>query len=324
MASFAFIKEGNHVLHDKRRQFMNKNIIIPVLLLLTVILSGCFALSEPEAASGTVAAPTLAPAGGEDQAQPAEAEQAQPTAVPEAAADDQAAVEAYPAPEQPTAEPTAVEAYPAGEPVVAPTAATEAYPGSTDASADAASQNADGGASSAFYEIDPARSEARFTINEVLRGTPTTVVGVSQNLGGQISLDLNNPSTAQIGEILINARDLATDNEFRNNAIANEILLTNEHEYITFEPTSISGLPDMAIVGETYPLQITGNLTIIGQTREVTFDAEVTPLSESELEGSASLNILYADFGITIPFARSVESVEDNVLLELDFIAVAN
>jgi polyisoprenoid-binding protein YceI len=300
---------------------MKKNIIIPILLVITLfstlLLSGCFALSEPETASGTVAAPTLAPA---DQNNPAE-----PTAIPEAAAEDQPAVEPYPASDQPaaTAAVAVEEAYPAVDTPPTPEAA-EAYPAAEDAASETGSDVAEGGENSAVYEIDPTRSEARFTINEVLRGAPTTVVGTSQNLGGQISLDLNSPSTAQIGTILINARDFATDNDFRNNAIANEILLTDEHEFITFEPTSISGLPDSAVIGETYPLQITGNLTIIGQTREVTFDAEVTPLSESELQGLASLDILYADYGVTIPFARSVESVEDNVLLELDFIAAAN
>ena len=302
---------------------MNKNIIIPVLLLTTLILSGCFALNEPEAASGTVAAPTLAPTVQEDLAQTAEEA---PTAVLETVAEDQSAADSYPAPEQPSATAAVVEAYPAGEEVPTPDQAPSVaeYPGPAGASADPSTEATGDGQNSAVYEIDPARSEARFTINEVLRGTPTTVVGVSRNLGGQISLDLNNPSAAQLGTILINARDFATDNEFRNNAIANEILLTNEHEFITFEPTSISGLPDTAVIGETYPLQITGDLTLIGQTREVTFNAEVTPLSESELQGSASLDILYADYGITIPFARSVESVEDNVLLEIDFIATAN
>lgn len=122
---------------------------------------------------------------------------------------------------------------------------------------------------------------------------------------------------------MTNARDFTTDNQWRNNAIANEILLTNEHEFVNFVPTAINGLPETGAIGETCPLQITGDLTITGQTGEVTFDTEVTPLSESELQGNAKLDILYADFGLTIPFSQSVDSVEDNVILELDFIATA-
>lgn len=279
----------------------HKLFTLSILSLITVLLSACFALAEPEESSGAVSAPTLA---------------ATEAALEEV--DDPPAAEAEEAQEvPPTAEPAEMaEAYPGQEEAAAPppTELPQGYPAAEDPAA--------GGLEASVYEIDPARSEARFTINEVLRGAPTTVVGVSKNIGGQIALDLGNPAAAQVGTILINARDFATDNEFRNRAIANEILRTNEHEFITFEPTAISGLPETAAIGETYALQITGNLTIAGQTREVTFDAEVTPLSASELQGSAALDILYADFGLTIPFARSVESVEDNVLLELDFIAV--
>lgn len=285
---------------------MYKKMFALILLAATVLLlSGCFALEEPEEASGAVSAPTLAPA--EEALAPAEAATAEPAPTAEAAVEmpvETEVAEAYPiAPEAPApdtaADPTA---YPADE------VDTSGAPDS-------------GGA--LLYEIDPARSEARFTINEVLRGTPTVVVGVSQNLGGQINLDLANPAAAQIGTILINARDFATDNEFRNRAIANEILLTNEHEFISFEPAAISGLPEAAEIGQSYELQITGDLTIIGQTREVTFAATVTPLSANELQGTAVVDILYADFGITIPFSRSVEAVEDNVKLELDFVAAA-
>lgn len=308
---------------------MKKITTLTVLLLVTVFLSGCFALTEPEASSGDVVAPTLAPAEPQEDA-PSEAPPVSEMEADEAADD---ALDAYPAGEEPQQEaaPESSEPYPAEEsmsepqqveppdayPADAAYPAEEAAPGDEPIADPAAEVSAD----LPLYEIDPAQSEARFTIKEVLRGEPTTVVGVSRNLGGQIAFDINNPATAQVGTILINARDFATDNEFRNNAIANEILLTNEYEFVTFEPTAISGLPQTAEIGQTYAIQISGILGITDATREVTFDAQVTPLSENELAGLAAVEILYADYGLTIPFARSVESVEDNVLLELDFVA---
>jgi polyisoprenoid-binding protein YceI len=174
-----------------------------------------------------------------------------------------------------------------------------------------------------IYEIDASRSEARFTIEEVLRGSDTTVVGVSSNLAGEIAVNMSDLTDAQIGEIVINARDFATDNNFRNRAIANEILLTNSYEFITFAPKELVGLPNSVTIGETYDFQISGDLTIIGEMREVTFDATVSPISETELQGVASTTILYSDFGITIPLSQAVSAVNDDVLLEIDFVAVA-
>ena len=174
------------------------------------------------------------------------------------------------------------------------------------------------------YTVDSSQSEARFLIDEVLRGADVTVVGVTSNVAAQIAVDLSDPAnTQQVSEIVINARDITTDNRYRNRAISNEILLTNEYELITFTPTLVTGLPDSAAVGESYLFQIVGDLTIIDQTREVTFDVAVTPISETEITGQASAKILYADFGLTIPFSRAVEAVEDTVILEFEFVAQA-
>lgn len=253
---------------------MKKSVWIIIVLLLALALSGCFALQEPEEASGVASAPTIA-------------------------ADTQA--------EEPAPDSENVEA--------------ETVPDT--ASEDTMELSAAESTGMMTYEIDPSRSEARFTIQEVLRGSDTTVVGISSNLAGQIAFDMADPTATQIGEILINARDFATDNNFRNRAIANEILLTDNHEFITFTPKELVGLPDSVTVGETYSFQIVGDLTIIGETREVTFDVEVTPTSETELQGLASVAILYADFGVTVPLSEFVTAVNEDVLLEFDFVATS-
>ena len=278
---------------------MKKGLWIPVVLLFAVTLTSCFALTEPEESSGAVVAPTLAPV--EEIESTEETELAEPTDAPEA---------------EPTAEETAV---PVQEETAVPIQEETSVPVQEESTAVPAVEP--GGAT--VYEIDAGRSEARFTIEEVLRGSDTTVVGVSSNLAGQIVFDLANPAATQIGEVIINARDFATDNDFRNRAIANEILLTDTYEFITFTPTELVGLPDSAAVGETYDFQIVGDLTIIGETREVTFDVTVTIASATELQGLASVTILYADFGVMVPLSQFVTAVNEDVLLEIDFVAVA-
>ncbi|HYN89054.1 MAG TPA: YceI family protein, partial [Ardenticatenaceae bacterium] len=173
-----------------------------------------------------------------------------------------------------------------------------------------------------IFEIQQEGSQARYVIDEVLRGAPTTVVGSTNQVAGQIAVDPAN-RTAQVGTILINARTFATDESRRDNAVQNRILLTNQYEYITFAPTAIAGLPDSAGVGESYTFRVTGDLTIRDVTRPVTFDVTVTALSESQLEGSARAAIRYADWGISIPQVPFVASVADEVQLELDFVAGA-
>ncbi len=170
-------------------------------------------------------------------------------------------------------------------------------------------------------EIVPDESLVTFTLDETLRGLPTTVVGQSRAVAGQIAIDFADPTTAQIGPILINARTLLTENEFRNNAIQNFILQTEAYELITFTPQQISGLPAQFTANEPVTLTIQGDLTIRDITQPVTFAATVTADGRTELTGSAAAQISLADFALTIPDAPGVANVSEDVSLRIDFIA---
>src|SRR4051812_20185153 len=113
-------------------------------------------------------------------------------------------------------------------------------------------------ASSAVFVIQPGASSASFVIDEILRGAPNTVVGTTDQVSGQFAVDPSAPASAHVGKILVNARALATDDAQRNRMISNFILSTGNFEYIAFQPTSITGLPETATVGTPYTFQIDG------------------------------------------------------------------
>jgi polyisoprenoid-binding protein YceI len=178
-------------------------------------------------------------------------------------------------------------------------------------------------ASPITFELVPAESEARFLIDEVLRGDPITVVGATDQVAGQFAVDPNDLSSAQAGTIHVNARTLATDNEFRNRAIKNRILLTDKYEFVTFAPMEVIGLPETGSADESYTFQIVGDLTITDVTRQVTFDVTATATSEARIEGTATTAFPYTDFELFIPDAPAVDTVDDVVRLELEFVAEA-
>lgn len=173
------------------------------------------------------------------------------------------------------------------------------------------------------YQISPGDSLVRFELNEELRGQPKTVVGTTDQVAGQIALNLANLSQTEVGVIQINARTLQTDNNFRNRAIQNEILDTGEFEFITFTPTAVEGLPAAANLGEEVSFTISGDLTIRDVTRPVVFEVTATATSETELSGSASTVVQRADYNLVIPQVRQVANVEEEVELYIDFVAVA-
>lgn len=173
------------------------------------------------------------------------------------------------------------------------------------------------------FQIVPAESEVRFSLGEILAGNPNTVVGVTSELAGELQVDLNDLSTAQLGVIQISAATLATDNNFRNGSIREFILQTDDYPFITFTPTALNGLPAAAAVGDTVTFEIVGDLTIRDVTQSVTFAATVTVVSATQLEGSASTTVNRADFGLDIPSVPNVADVDEEVVLEIDFVAAA-
>lgn len=176
-----------------------------------------------------------------------------------------------------------------------------------------------------LFRIAPDESEVRFVIEETLLGNPKTVVGATDEVTGDLLIDFDNPANSTVGIIRVNVRTLETDNEFRTRALRGQILQADrpEFEFAEFTPTALVGLPDSLSIGEPLTFQIVGDLTIHGVTREVTFDAVVTPVSQTRLEGTAQATVLYQEFGMSIPEAPGVANVSDEVRLEIDFEALA-
>jgi polyisoprenoid-binding protein YceI len=258
-------------------------------------------LQEPEEASEPIEAVPLqvAPAATADNES---AEEVAPLEEPEA----------YPPPSE---ESEAPQAYPPPPPLEP---ATDAYPAPEAAAPEAAAP-----AGLRVYAISQADSEVRFQLDEDLRGQRVTVTGVTDQVAGELAIDPNDLSSAQVGVIQINARTLATDNNFRNRAIQNQILNTGEFEFISFSPTSIEGLPASVNMGEEVEFVLAGDLTIRDITNPVQFFVTATAVSEDQLIGTAVASVFRADYGLQIPSVPNVANVEEEVELTIDFVANA-
>lgn len=203
------------------------------------------------------------------------------------------------------------------------TAAEDSESGSTDAVAGADAQT-EPAASQRTFTISQEESEVRFQIGEILFGEPKTVIGVNDQVAAQVLIDFDSPQNSQVGIVQINARTFVTDNSNRNGAISNRILNSGDFEFITFTPTAYSGLPETVELGQTVAFQILGDLTIREITNQVTFDATVTLASEDRLEGSATSQIEREPFDLVIPSVPQVAGVDEVLILEIDFVALAD
>jgi polyisoprenoid-binding protein YceI len=215
---------------------------------------------------------------------------------------------------------------PAAQPTDLP-AATVVTPATATASTNptTTAPSADNTAKVRVFTIDQSKSEARFTLHEVLMGSPKTVVGVTPSISGTITIDLADPTKTTISSLQIDARDFRTDSDMRNGAIRRFVLQSSkdEYRYIVFTPKTIEGLSKTAKAGDTFELKINGDLTVSGVTKPVTFVTTVKVASDNELSGLAKTQVLRSDFGLKIPSVPTVANVTDEVQLELQFSAKA-
>ncbi|MFA5184761.1 MAG: YceI family protein [Patescibacteria group bacterium] len=168
--------------------------------------------------------------------------------------------------------------------------------------------------------IVAAESQAKFSLNEVLKGVPTLVVGTSSQLSGMITVKTSQPAAINIGAIQLDATSLVTDNALRNKNIIELILKSNEpqNRYIVFQPTNISGVPETLTPGQSFPVTIEGNMTISGNTQPTTFTGAITWQSDGTLTGTATTDLTYANFGLAIPDFPFFSDVDKVTKLEIN------
>ncbi len=211
-------------------------------------------------------------------------------------------------------------------PTTEPAVSTVEASGTEEAAADATTEAAAATSGGVIFNIVPEESQVSFALSEVLMGNPTNVVGITDQVAGQLLVDLANPAATQIGTIRINVRTLATDSDMRNRAIRRAILQSDQDqfEFAEFSNIELSDLPASVTIGEPFTFNITGDFTLRTITNRVTFAARVTPVSATELSGTASTVVQRALYELTIPNAPGVANVSEDVTLEISFVARAD
>ena len=154
-------------------------------------------------------------------------------------------------------------------------------------------------------------SVVEFKIDEVLNDKPFTAVGITSEIAGDISVT---GDKVEVGTLAINARTFKTDSEKRDGAIARFILKSEEplNEFMYFKPTEVIGSPSA--------FTVTGDLTISGVTKPVTFSA-TAQIQNDTLVGAATVQLKRSDFNLSIPQVKSVASVNDDFAVTAKIVA---
>ena len=119
--------------------------------------------------------------------------------------------------------------------------------------------------------------------------------------------------------LVVDLTTLHTDNNRRDGYIQRNTLETGTYPEAVFVPTAAAGLPSPLPDSGPVAFQLSGDLTVHGVTRPVTWEVTAEIAGQS-LSGTATTSITFTDFGMTLPRVGPVLSVEDLIALELDFV----
>jgi polyisoprenoid-binding protein YceI len=213
----------------------------------------------------------------------------------------------------PTSAPTAIVARPTAVPASA---------APTSAAAPVAAKPAPATASTVQLSLAPDGNEARFRAREQLarRNLPSEAIGATRDVSGTITIGPNG-IVAEGSKVSVRLDALATDDRQRDRFIKSNTLQTQRFPAAEFVPSSASGLTwPLPTTGEA-SFQLSGDLTVHGVTRPSTWDVSAQ-FSPEEVTGKGSTSVTLEQFGMEKPSVMTVLSIDDAIVLEIDFRAV--
>jgi polyisoprenoid-binding protein YceI len=170
------------------------------------------------------------------------------------------------------------------------------------------------------YTVDGEQSLATYTVMEELASIGSNEVnGTTNAIIGSILFEEDGTPLA-CSNFAVDMRTMETDESRRDNYLRENTLESDTYPFATFVVASVEGVDGPLVEGEATTLQLTGDLTIHGVTKTVTWEAEVTREADT-LTGTATYTFLIEDFGMEKPIVGPVVGIDDEVTLTIDIVA---
>lgn len=160
-------------------------------------------------------------------------------------------------------------------------------------------------------------STVGYRVNEVLLGQSATAVGRSDSVTGHITIQ---GTTASAATFSVPMATVVSDKSQRNAQFDGRIMDVSSYPTGTLTLTKPIALGTLPAVGVIKSYSATGNLTLHGRTRSVTFtlNAERTGTA---IEVQGSIPVLFSDWGISNPSISGFVTTQDHGLLEFLLVA---
>jgi polyisoprenoid-binding protein YceI len=156
-----------------------------------------------------------------------------------------------------------------------------------------------------------AESEVGYRVDESINGFATTANGRTNAITGSLALA---GTTASTGDFTVDMTTFKSDESRRDGQFNGRIMAVDQFPTATFVLTAPIDFGKIPGDGETITASATGDLTLHGTTKSVTFDLQAT-FKNNRIGVLGQIPVVFADYGIPNP-SRATITTEDNGLLE--------
>jgi polyisoprenoid-binding protein YceI len=168
------------------------------------------------------------------------------------------------------------------------------------------------------FVVDSQQSTAQYVVEETLQGLRTTTVGKSTTgVTGDLYLTRQGLASSPASSFKVDLRTIQSDENRRDDYVSSSTLQTNRFPFAEFVIQSVTGFPANYVEGTQVELTLSGNLTIHGVTRPMTWKVLARQQGGS-LGATADTDFKMSDFGIRPPdvgFARADDQLHVQVVL---------
>ena len=165
-------------------------------------------------------------------------------------------------------------------------------------------------------------STARYLITEQLANLdfPIDAIGETNQISGSIIFNKDGNIIEDESKITVNVNSLKSDSSRRDRYISRRSLESEKYPEATIFIKEIRNLPWPLPESGSAEINIIGDMNVHGVTDRIAWDTDVN-FNKNKINGIAKTNFKFEKFNMDLPRVAIVLSVENNIRLELDFVA---
>jgi polyisoprenoid-binding protein YceI len=161
-----------------------------------------------------------------------------------------------------------------------------------------------------IWNVTP-ESEFGYRVEEVLFGVNTTAAGRSNQVTGSMTIE---GTTVTEASLTVDVGSITSDESRRDNQFRGRIMEVDQFPEATFTLSAPIDFGAVPAAGEQITATATGDLTLHGVTRPVTFDV-TAEAGDDRIGVLGSIPVVFADYGIDNPSTSGI-TTEDNGVVE--------